>query len=190
MLFLVLIWSCEEPAEPIAEFSTSKESYRTGELIRATNESMNASSYEWVVRYPDGSSRSFFGKDMTTSSSSAGFLKITLIAKGDGGKNEISHTVTVNKPVSDPNPNPGSGTMTMWSTISSQKRVFIDDVEKGTFTCWFTQNNAPQNCGVTNCFNFTAQEGFYRFRVLDAQFIWEGTFKITGGECSTIALIE
>ncbi|HEY9169816.1 MAG TPA: PKD domain-containing protein [Lutibacter sp.] len=88
---------------PIAAFSFSPASPKTGEEVTFTNTSTNATSYQWSAA---GTSFSSTAQNPKFTFTTAGDFNVKLIATGAGGTNEIIKKVTVTAASGGGNNNP------------------------------------------------------------------------------------
>ncbi|MDD3722696.1 MAG: PKD domain-containing protein, partial [Lutibacter sp.] len=88
---------------PVAAFSFSPTSPKTGEEVTFTNESQNATSYQWSAA---GTSFSSTEQNPKFTFTTAGDFDVKLVATGAGGTNEITKKVTVTATSGGGNNNP------------------------------------------------------------------------------------
>ncbi|WP_338762133.1 PKD domain-containing protein [Bernardetia sp. ABR2-2B] len=77
---------------PVAAFSFSPTSPQTGEEVTFTNESTNATSYQWSA---EGTSFSSTEENPKFTFDAAGEINVKLVATGEGGTNEVTNKITV-----------------------------------------------------------------------------------------------
>jgi PKD repeat protein len=80
--------------QPLADFSMSKTSAQIGEEIIFTNNSLNATSYEWS--FGDGSASTL--ENPTHTYLVAGGFQVLLRATGPGGEHTVSKNITITYP--------------------------------------------------------------------------------------------
>jgi len=90
VIMLAMFASCEDESV-IASFTPSETAIGTGETITFSNESENASYYQWDFGDGDISVDS----NPTHEYSIAGTFEVTLVAIGDGGSDSTTVTITV-----------------------------------------------------------------------------------------------
>lgn len=84
----------EEADPPTADFSASKTTALVGENIQFTNESINATSYEWD--FDDGETSA--QENPSHAFSEAGTFNVELTAKGEGGTHSVSKSIVISEP--------------------------------------------------------------------------------------------
>jgi PKD repeat protein len=164
ILFSFFIISCEkEEAKPVANFTMNKTKAETGETITFTNSSENAITYSWA--FGDGNTST--DENPTHSYSSDGTFTITLTAKGVGGENSTSKTITVKTSYdgswkastteSDANLTSASAKFTVNGTS-----VSISNWSATTSFGYFFGMSWSATLGSDNTFTFTPEIGSFK----------------------------
>jgi PKD repeat protein len=127
---LFFITSCQkddkEPA-PIASFTVSKTAAEVGESLSFTNESTNATSYEWD--FDDGATST--SENPTHSFTESGTYTVELTAKGAGGTSTATEDITI----ADPQP-VADFSMSKTSALVGEEIIFTNNSINATSYEW------------------------------------------------------
>ncbi len=191
-LLVVAVTNCTEKTPeptPIADFSYTSVYNSVG----FDNESLYATSYLWS--FGDGSTSTEEYPVHTYSSSGSYIVK--LVAKGAGGSDQVSKTITIQSATvpgtgtgTTPPGNPGTSTGTFSFWMQQDAKVGAVDVYvSGSFAGSITQYHSNGiTCGQGNV-NVTKSPGTYAWTAKGATGgSWSGTITIEAGKCGTMRL--
>lgn len=133
---------------PTASFTSDKETYVNGEIIKLKNTSQDGHSYKWTVT---GSSTQITTKDAEVVLNGAGQYVVSLkVFSRNGNKSdEISKTFNVGK---------ATGQVTFYTLDASLGpiNVSVDGVPLGTITLYYSTN---PGCSANGCVTANLEEG-------------------------------
>ncbi|MBU0613718.1 hypothetical protein KJ766_00315 [Patescibacteria group bacterium] len=175
----VVATSCQK--QPVASFSTDKDSYTAGETVKLTNNSIDAKSYLWT--FPDGQTSVSKSVDYTLNANDAGGTKVfKLEAFSKNGKktDEATKSITVVA---------ARGDVTFWQHSSGGYAVTVVTISgvSQSITSDFT---AAPDCGASGAANFNGPPGNYSYTAVEngGGATWSGTVTITANSCLTMQL--
>ncbi|MFA6501435.1 MAG: hypothetical protein WCT85_01475 [Parachlamydiales bacterium] len=172
----IIIAGCQK--QPVADFSFDKTTYKVGETILLTNNSIDADHYSWTM--PDGQILSGENIQYTTNSyNSLGSLNFELMAfsRNDNKSDKIIKSVILER---------STGDITFWMNEGSN----IVTVTLNGNSEDITMNYASQpNCSTSGCANFNdLASGTYNFTATDGFWEWNGQVIINSNDCTTMQL--
>jgi hypothetical protein len=175
-----LITGCNK--KPQADFTTDKEEYTAGEIIRLTNKSIHAKSYNWL--FPDLSASTSENPEYALSADLAdGSYPIRLESLRNSETSLITKFISVIAQ---------KGQLTVWTsdTIANGPyvvQVFIDNNFIGHIT---SRYSSDPGCGATGCVTVNLKTGSHKIIISNSynNNVRSETLMINRNTCSTFQL--
>ena len=176
--FLFASCSKEIPPKPIANFSVQY--YDNGRVL-LVNESQNATSYQWSIS--DG--RTTTDKSPMLDFTNNWDYNVRLTAKGEGGTDTAERTVQIRNL-------PTTGNLVFWSTYNRDITIFVNNINVGKTTVYYSGNNGPA-CGSQGNVTVTLPGGVYNFTAQSNDLFpvkWSGQITVINGQCRNHMLFK
>jgi len=157
---------------PVAAFSFSPTSATNVDEVSFTNESTNATSYQWSAV---GTSFSSTEENPTFTFTEAGDFDVKLVATGTGGTDEITKRITVN-PVTQLPPPVAGFSFSPENPETGQEVTFTNESENATSYQWSAAGTSFSSTEENPTFTFTEAGDFDVKLVATSS---EGTDEIT-----------
>ncbi len=136
---------------PVAAFSFSPTTPQTGQEVTFTNESTNATSYQWSA---EGTSFSSTEENPKFTFDAAGEINVKLVATGEGGANETTQKVTVT--ASTPAP-VAAFSFTPENPKAGEEVTFINESTNATSYQWSAEGTSFSSTEENPKFTFDTE---------------------------------
>lgn len=165
--------------EPKAYFTTDKNEYVAGDIVKLTNTSVDGKTFLWT--FPDGTTSDLASVDYITKEDlKDGTLtfKLQAFSKKEKKTDDVSKTVTVKA---------ATGQLLVWTALNNfgTIAVSIDNVSAGNITQRY--GTAPE-CGAVGSVTSTLKVGTHTITASNSSYTWSGTITVAKNQCSKFEL--
>ncbi|MBI1835802.1 MAG: hypothetical protein HYR91_00905 [Flavobacteriia bacterium] len=179
--FIALVatfFSCQK--QPVALFSTDKDTYSAGDVIKLTNTTINGKTYKWTIS--DGQTSVSEHLDYLSNTSQGGeTITFTLDAYSKKAKKSDHYSKSIYLDYA-------KGDVTFWQTQGSGYDITVVSLNGISSNITGEYSSTP-NCGDSGCAVFNNIEvGTYSYTATDGTFNWNGTVEVTKDGCTTVNL--
>lgn len=173
----IFLSSCNK--QPVAGFTTDKDTYTAGETIHCQNSSVDAESFLWT--FSGGTSKAENLDLEIPVDYGAGEITIKLDVESKNGKKSDSESKTVKV-------NPATGNAVFWQSVNSGFGITYVYIGNVAATITLEYNNSV-SCGTNGCANFMNLEvGVHSYYATDGIYEWEGVIIVQKDNCTSFHL--